>query len=112
MTRPKRIKEYCVATVIALYAMYRYKGLWATMKESVNISVFIVTAMIWKNDGIVAKKEWIKRMRVCLKCPLYNYKFKTCGTYGILDYDGKQMGCLCYMPFKNTFSESICWLEL
>jgi hypothetical protein len=48
----------------------------------------------------VSKVEWIRRMKVCIKCPIYDAKFRSCRT--------GSMGCGCYVPFSNLVKKD-CW---
>lgn len=48
----------------------------------------------------VSKVEWIRRMKVCMKCPIYDNLYKACRL-------GK-MGCGCYVPFSNLVKKQ-CW---
>ena len=53
----------------------------------------------------VCKPVWVKRMKVCNKCPIYHPINKTCGH----DPDISPVGCGCYMPFKAASTGSTCW---
>lgn len=48
----------------------------------------------------VGRAEWFRRMRVCMKCPVYNARLRSCRTGG--------MGCGCYVPFSNLVKKN-CW---
>jgi hypothetical protein len=48
----------------------------------------------------VGKAEWFRRMRVCMKCPIYNARLRSCRT--------GSMGCGCYVPFSNLVKKE-CW---
>ena len=51
-------------------------------------------------------REWKRRYRICLKCPIYDAKLKRCRPY-----DGSDEGCGCYVPFSNLVYET-CWGRL
>ena len=48
----------------------------------------------------VSKAEWIRRMKVCIKCPIYDTKYRSCRL--------GNMGCGCYVPFSNLVKKQ-CW---
>jgi hypothetical protein len=50
-----------------------------------------------------------KRLLVCLHCPVYYAKLKTCGTPLVAEL--RDMGCWCFLPSKAWFAEATCWLE-
>lgn len=53
----------------------------------------------------VNKRVWFRRMKSCMKCPLYHPFKKTCGH----DPEITGLGCGCYMPFKAMSTEATCW---
>jgi len=66
---------------------------------------------LWMNLALhitklrVCKPVWVKRMRACMKCPIYHPLRKTCGH----DPEITRIGCGCYMPFKAMSTEATCW---
>lgn len=48
----------------------------------------------------VSKAEWMRRMKVCMKCPIYDARLRSCRT--------GSMGCGCYVPFSNLVKKK-CW---
>ena len=50
----------------------------------------------------VSKVEWIRRMKICMKCPIYDKEYKACRL-------GK-MGCGCYVPYSNLVKDQ-CWIR-
>ncbi len=53
----------------------------------------------------VDKPTWVKRIRVCGRCPIYHPHKKTCGH----DLEISSVGCGCYMPFKAASTNATCW---
>lgn len=53
-------------------------------------------------DHGVSKVEWIRRMKVCMKCPIYDAKYKQCRL--------GNMGCGCYVPYSNLVYNQ-CWIR-
>jgi len=49
------------------------------------------------------KKEWRRRYRICLKCPIFDYELRRCRPF-----DNSKRGCGCYVPFSNVFYD-VCW---
>src|SRR5438445_247368 len=55
---------------------------------------------------------WKRRMRICLRCPIYDKNLKTCGSRRQSSLSETEvMGCLCYMPLKSRFTNVTCWLN-
>jgi hypothetical protein len=53
----------------------------------------------------VSRALWRRRMRTCLRCPLFEP-----GTYRCAALVGfREMGCGCSMPVKALFKKSTCW---
>lgn len=50
---------------------------------------------------------WWKRMRCCIRCPIYDAERKTCGYTRNVDYSA---GCFCLMVLKNKLPNAGCWL--
>jgi len=48
----------------------------------------------------VSKAEWIRRAKVCMKCPIYDARYRRCRL--------GNMGCGCYVPFSNLVKKQ-CW---
>ena len=57
----------------------------------------------WLNRGGKERREWQRRYRVCLKCPLFDAQLKRCKPF-----DASERGCGCYVPFSNLFYDE-CW---
>lgn len=51
------------------------------------------------------KKLWRNRLRECVRCPLYDRRYKTCGS------PGTDVGCHCFLPMKAALPEARCWVE-
>lgn len=58
--------------------------------------------------GQVSKAQWRQRMRVCMKCPVYDPVRKLCrreigapyeGRYGVVYTEPQVIGCGCYTPY-------------
>lgn len=57
---------------------------------------------------------FLKRIRVCRTCPVFDRRFKTCGTPGNITIDQKtgnrvQCGCWCIVTSKSFLPEATCW---
>ena len=48
-------------------------------------------------------REWKRRFRICLKCPIYDAELKRCRPS-----DNSVRGCGCYVPFSNIIYDK-CW---
>lgn len=60
-------------------------------------------------SGPVPRRVWQSRMRICLKCPIYNPTLKQCRC-PIRGFE--HMGCGCYAPFEAMWSAPYpkgCW---
>lgn len=80
-------------------------GFWRATWKVIKVATFLLV-------GHRASPTTSKyRLAICKKCPLYNTAAKTCGTPGLNDNNGNQMGCLCYMPFKVLYQDATCWLS-
>ena len=44
--------------------------------------------------GGVSRRVWVRRMRVCRRCPLYDVGMRRCRPW-----TGSRLGCGCYVPF-------------
>ena len=54
--------------------------------------------------GVASKMVWIRRMRDCRPCPIYDRSLRRCRPN-----DGSPLGCGCWMPLKAMFADSECW---
>lgn len=58
------------------------------------------------------RERYRERMAACQRCPLFNPKYRTCGTADVRLLDRKQAdslpGCFCYMPLK-CYLDVNCW---
>ena len=50
----------------------------------------------------VSKAEWMRRMKVCMKCPIYDARYRQCRL--------GNMGCGCYVPYSNLVHNQ-CWMR-
>ncbi len=48
--------------------------------------------------------RWRRRMRACMRCPIYDPELKRCQPY-----TGSPLGCGCFMPLKAL--QGSCWLK-
>jgi hypothetical protein len=53
-------------------------------------------------DHGVSKAEWIRRTKVCMKCPIYDARYKQCRL--------GNLGCGCYVPYSNLVYRE-CWMR-
>lgn len=54
------------------------------------------------------------RLNGCLACPLFDARFRTCGSMDQVvetRFGWEPLGCGCFMPMKVGFAGSRCWLE-
>lgn len=56
--------------------------------------------------GKVDRREYFGRMRVCVRCDLFDSGLGRCRPFV-----GSRIGCGCYMPFKGVFSRGGCWKD-
>jgi hypothetical protein len=64
-------------------------------QKGVKVSVFALLRALL--SGPVPGDVWRDRMRVCMRCPVYDRDLRAC--YKPLS-DGRVVGCGCYCPFK------------
>ncbi len=80
--------------------------------KGVNVSVLALARAVL--SGPVPADVWRDRMRVCLRCPVFNHELKAChkrindGPYH------RDLGCNCYTPFLALTAapytkEGGCW---
>jgi len=105
-----RLWMYLKASGLALVGYYQALGAKAASLIALRVGVFIVRSL-FREDTKIAQSVWKSRIRKCYKCPVYNKELKSCGSLGMLDDSGRQMGCLCYIPFKARYKSSSCWLQ-
>lgn len=65
---------------------------------SMKVAVAILRVLI--HAQFASRKRWRYSMRRCWKCPLYDRELKRCRPW-----DGHELGCGCYMPFKALVSK-------
>jgi hypothetical protein len=72
---------------------------WRTVlaQKGVKVSIFALARAVL--SGPVPPDVWRDRMRVCLRCPVYNRELKRCGRLVVDGNYHRQLGCLCYTPF-------------
>jgi hypothetical protein len=58
---------------------------------------------VYRHPGMRA--TWRKKMKVCLKCPIYDPELRRCRPY-----DGSGLGCGCYVPYMALF-QGECWAD-
>lgn len=82
--------------------MYRewFRVLWREIGWNAFKGVLWGLFQLRKNK--VGKVEWIRRMKVCFKCPIYDAEYRACRT--------GTMGCGCYVPFSNLVKKQ-CWFR-
>lgn len=60
--------------------------------------------------GGVSRQQWVHRMTVCHKCPIYDPWHRRCRPY-----DGAPQGCGCYVAFlalvKRPYARPGCWAK-
>jgi len=68
-----------------------------------KLPVFVLAKAAWATafKKPVDRARWQRRMKACMRCPIYNYHRKTCSR--------GDLGCDCYMPFKARLVEARCW---
>jgi hypothetical protein len=50
--------------------------------------------------GVVTQRVWRRRMRVCLKCPVFNHELRQCrASWPMLAGATQKLGCGCYVVF-------------
>ncbi len=52
---------------------------------------------------LATRAQWRRRMRACLRCPIYQLGPRTCGR------PNTDLGCGCSMPLKALLRGSECW---
>ena len=61
--------------------------------------VFVAILWVLIHSKAASRKRWRYAMRRCWKCPIYDRELKRCRPW-----DGHELGCGCYMPFKALVS--------
>ena len=84
----RRIREWIVAVLRAT-------------QEDGRIATFVNILKHVPRAKKIERRLWRRRVKVCLRCPIYNRKYKTC------DRDG--MGCMCYTPLNALLLQDPCW---
>lgn len=51
----------------------------------------------------VKHAEWMRRTRICYRCPIFDKGRKTCRPH-----IGSELGCGCYIPYSNLVKDK-CW---
>lgn len=67
------------------------------------VRAFFVTAPFWLLANKPEIREWKRRYKVCLKCPIFDKELRRCRPF-----NGSSRGCGCYVPFSNIFYDE-CW---
>lgn len=70
---------------------------WRTVLAAKGVKVSTWALVRAVLSGPVPADVWRNRIRVCLRCPVYNRELKTC--HNVVP-DGRVIGCGCYVPFK------------
>lgn len=85
----------------ALFGMSRFSAreIFASLK-------MMMTALLSKK-GKVSKQIYHRRMKHCMRCPLWFPGTMTCGSPLV----NLKLGCHCYLPLKNSLSEATCWVN-
>lgn len=63
-------------------------------------------------SGPVPASVWRDRMRVCLRCPIYDQKLKACRK--VMPSVGRILGCFCFVPYLALTAapyEHGCWVH-
>lgn len=55
-----------------------------------------------------SEEVYHRRMASCQQCPLFYRPLETCGSPLTKDAD---LGCWCFLPFKNLIPGARCWLR-
>ena len=80
------------------------RSVWRSVKAFLGIGSFEYANRV----------VWAKRLRICMKCPLYDRKYRRCfdahQTYETEDGITRPSGCGCYMPVKARLKDAECWL--
>lgn len=105
-----RFKEWYLATKSASRVFRKQNSVISTIRLMFRVSKIVIRGIVM--GDVVSKLHWIKRIHSgCMKCELYDRSSRTCGTVGSVNFQGRQIGCLCWMPFKARFRKSKCWIE-
>ena len=101
----RRLKFFAALATAALYSDVRRVETWR--------SALAAFAAFWGTvaDGSSYRTpRWIyfRRMRACLRCPVYDRRRMTCGSF--LDPEKRDVGCKCFMPAKCGILDEECWL--
>lgn len=83
MRRFDRIKEW----VVVMRREGRKVSLWGKVRIGFGI---VVAGLVRRSVG---RGEWRRRMKICLRCPIYDGQIKRCRPM-----DGSPLGCGCYVP--------------
>lgn len=73
---------------------------WRTVMAQKGVKVSIVSLARAVLSGPVPADVWRDRMRVCLRCPIYNADLKACRQPNPRGPDYLDLGCGCYTPFS------------
>jgi len=80
------------------------RSVWRSVRAFLGIGSFEYTNRV----------VWAKRLRICMKCPLYDKEYRRCfnpnQTYETEDGITRPSGCGCYMPVKARLKDAECWL--
>ena len=66
-------------------------------EEGMEVGYFSVVVSVLRGAcgvGGVSRRVWVRRMRVCRGCPLYDGGMRRCRPW-----TGSKLGCGCYVPF-------------
>jgi hypothetical protein len=72
---------------------------WRTVMAQKGVEVSIVSLARAVLSGPVPADVWRDRMRVCLRCPVFNRELKACHKRIESGAFHRDLGCRCYTPF-------------
>lgn len=72
---------------------------WQTVMAHKGVEVSVLALLRAILSGPVPADVWRDRMRICMRCPVYNRDLKACMQRHPLEPD-RILGCGCYTPFK------------
>jgi len=97
----QRNRRFFTAIVIA--AIYSIDRL--TFREVLSAFKMVVIAITARKSDLVSKSVYYRRMKHCMRCPLWVPLLSTCGSPVVTG----DSGCGCYMPKKCLLKTATCW---
>jgi hypothetical protein len=105
-----RIQEWWAAGNTAARELRRERGILRA--GWILVRVFWLVGSGYLFGRLVSRRVWWKRIHGgCYHCVIFSRATHTCGSAGLRQPDGRQVGCLCWMAFKARFKSSQCWLN-